>query len=73
MRKINEMKMSEERVLCCCILKVLCEKGVFKNFAKFTGKHLCQSLLLMKLLAEAWNLIKRDPAQVFSCEFRKSL
>ena len=26
------------------------KKGVFKNFAKFTGKHLCQSLL--------FNLIK---------------
>ena len=24
--------------------EVLCEKGVLKSFAKFTGKHLCQSL-----------------------------
>ena len=23
---------------------VFCEKGVLRNFAKFTGKHLCQSL-----------------------------
>ena len=23
-------------------LKVFCEKGVLRNFAKFTGKHLCQ-------------------------------
>ena len=23
---------------------VLCKKGVFKNFAKFTEKHLCQNL-----------------------------
>ena len=25
------------------------EKGVLKNFAKFTGKYLCQSLFLIKL------------------------
>ena len=24
--------------------EVFCKKGVLKNFAKFTGKHLCQSL-----------------------------
>ena len=31
--------------------EVFCEKGVFRNFAKFTGKHLCQSLFLIKLQA----------------------
>ena len=25
-------------------LGVFCKKGVLRNFAKFTGKHLCQSL-----------------------------
>ena len=25
------------------------KKGVFKNFAKFTGKHLCQSLFFNKV------------------------
>ena len=25
------------------------EKGVLRNFAKFTGKHLCQSLFLNKV------------------------
>ena len=29
--------------------EVFCKKGVLKNFAKFTGKHLCQSFLLIKL------------------------
>ena len=24
---------------------VFCEKGVLKNLAKFTGKHLCQTLV----------------------------
>ena len=37
------------------------EKGVLRNFAKFTRKHLCQSL---------FNFIKREAlVQMFSCEF----
>ena len=35
------------------------EIGVLKNFAKFTGKHLCQSLFFNK---------KETLAQVFSCK-----
>ena len=30
-------------------LEVLCEKGVLRNFTKFTGKHLCQSLFFNKV------------------------
>ena len=31
---------------------VFCKKGVLRNFAKFTGKHLCQSVsILIKLQA----------------------
>ena len=29
--------------------EVFCKKGFFKNFAKFTGKHLCQSLFFNKV------------------------
>ena len=29
--------------------EVFCKKGVLRNFAKFTGKHLCQSLFLNKV------------------------
>ena len=29
--------------------EVLCEKGVLRNFAKFTGKHLCHSIFLNKV------------------------
>ena len=29
--------------------EVFCKKGVLGNFAKFTGKHLCQSLLFNKV------------------------
>ena len=35
--------------------------NVFKNFAIFTGKHLCQSLFVIKLPAcKPANLLKRD-------------
>ena len=34
-------------------------KGILKNFAKFTGKHLCQSLFFNKVTL----------ARAFSCEF----
>ena len=30
---------------------VLIKKGVFKNFAKLTGKHLCQSIFFNKVAA----------------------
>ena len=48
-------------------------RGVLKNFAKFTGKHLYQSLFFNKaagLRPEACNFIKKETlAQVFFCEF----
>ena len=43
-------------------LEVLRKKGVLRNFAKFTGKHLCQSLFFNK---DAGLRL----AQVFSYEF----
>ena len=50
-------------------------KGVLRNFAKFTGKHLCQSLFFNKvagLRPHACNFIEIETlAQVFSCEFRE--
>ena len=50
---------------CCKVLKifirleVFCRKGVLRNFAKFTGKHLRQSL----------SIEKETSSQVFSCGF----
>ena len=41
---------------------VFCKKGVLKNFTKFTGKHLCQSLFFNKvadLRRETCNFIKK--------------
>ena len=31
------------------LLELFCKKGVLRNFVKFTGKHLCQSLLFNKI------------------------
>ena len=45
---------------------VICNKGVLRNFAKFTGKHQCQSLYFNKVV----NFIKIDTlAQVFTSGF----
>ena len=36
-------------------------KGILRNFAKFTGKHLCQSLFLNKVVGlRPTTLLKRD-------------
>ena len=43
--------------------KVFRKKGVLRNFTKFTGKLLCQSLFFNKLIK------KETLAQVFFCEF----
>ena len=32
-----------------CCPKMFCKKGVLRNFVKFTGKHLCQSLFFDKV------------------------
>ena len=48
------------------------KKGVLRNFAKLTEKHLCQSLLFNKVVGQACKFIKKEIlAQVFSCEFCK--
>ena len=35
------------------------KKVVLKNFAKFTEKHLCESLFCNKIAGVAWNFIKK--------------
>ena len=50
--------------------EVFYEKVVLKNFAKFTGKHLRQSLFFNKVAGQACNFIKKETvAQVFSWKF----
>ena len=46
--------------------EVFCKKGVLRNLAKFTGKHLCQRLLCLR---PATVLKKESLAQVLSSEF----
>ena len=45
--------------------EVFCKKGALRNFAKLTGKHLCQSLFVSKVAG----LKKETLVQVLSCEF----
>ena len=50
--------------------EVLCKNDVLRNFAKFTGKYLCQSLFFKML--QASNFINKETlAQVFPSEFYK--
>ena len=46
-----------------------------RNFAKFTGRHLCQGLFFNKVAGLSLQLyLKKDPgASVFSCEFLEIL
>ena len=57
---------SEAVVRRCYIYK----KVVLRNFAKFTGKRLCQSLFFNKVAGlRLATLLKKRLAQAFSCEF----
>ena len=60
--------------------EVFCKKGVLRNFTKFTGKHLCQSLFCKSCRTRACNFIQKETqacnfiqketlAQVFCGEF----
>ena len=51
--------------------EVFCKKGVLRNFPKFTGKYLCQSLFFNKVVGLRPGIFikKETMAQVFSCEF----
>ena len=45
-------------------------KGALRDFTKFTGKRLCQSLFFNKVAGAACIFIKKGTlAQAFSCEF----
>ena len=52
--KLNKIEFSEEFMVMWRRgqpPEVFCKKGILRNFAKFTGKRLCQSLFLIKLQA----------------------
>ena len=49
---------------------VLCKKGALRNFSKFTGKHLCQSLFFNKVAGlRPATLLKKRLCTGVSCEF----
>ena len=54
---------------------MFCKKGVLRNFKKFTGKHLCQSLFFNKVagLRPSTLLNKRLWHRCFPMNFVKSL
>ena len=56
-------------------LEVFCRKGALRNFEKFTGKHLCQSLLFNKVagLRTVTLLKKRFWYRCFPVNFSKFL
>ena len=59
---------SSEAIIKRCSVK----KSVLRDFAKFTRKHLCQSLFINKVAGQGWQLhLKRDPGTDVSCEFCK--
>ena len=44
---------------------MFCQKGVLKNFAKFTGKHLCQGFFFNTFAGlRSATLLKRDSGTV---------
>ena len=46
------------------------KKAFLRNFAIFTGKHLCRSLFLIKLqVFRSPTLLTRDSRQLLSCEY----
>ena len=48
------------------------KKGVLRNFAKFTGKYLCQSLFFNKVAGPSpATLLKKTLAQLFPVNFVK--
>ena len=51
--------------------KVFCKKSVFNNFAKFTGKHLCQNLFLYKNAQGLQLYLKSDSGTDVFCKFGK--
>ena len=55
--------------------KVFCKKGVLRNFAKFTGKHLCQRLFFNKVagLSPATLLKRSHWHRCFPVTFEKFL
>ena len=68
--KILNLKISSQNPKCLIpksvVRRCFLKRGIFQNFTKFTGKHLCWSLFSIKL--QAWRPPKETPIQAFSYE-----
>ena len=53
--------------------EVFCKKDVLRNFAKFTGKHLCQSLFYNKVASLRPAIVHRTPVVAASETFSLSV
>ena len=55
-------KLADHVILRSSLPDVFCEKGVLRNFVKFTGKHLCQILFFNRVAGfKDLNLQKQSP------------
>ena len=45
---------------------MFCKKGVLRNFAKFKGEHLCQSLFFNKVAGFWYNVLQRTGSEFFA-------
>ena len=66
---IKKIRSTFMRTLPDIFQKEFCKKGVVRNLAKFTGKHLCKNLFFNKVADLRLNIKREALAQVFSCEF----
>ena len=63
-----------QRIFRSCRPEVFCKKDFLRNFTKFTGKHLCQSLFFNKVAGlRPTTLLKRDSNTCFPVNFVKIL
>ena len=71
----NLLEKSENKINRSSRPEVFCKKGVLRNFAKFTGKHLCNSLFFNKVagLRPATLLRNRPWHKYFSVNLAKFL
>ena len=53
--QINLIRLPENGLLKSSRSEVFCKKGVLRNFTKFLGKHLCQSLFFNKVTGSGLN------------------
>ena len=70
MHKLLKLKIQDKIRIRSSLPEEFCEKDVLKNFAKFPGKHLSQSLFFDKVASATSNFFKKEtPAHVFPSEF----